>query len=143
MKVSSIESSRGNTPIVSIRRAEATVLRIRHSESLLRSSHSFSPASPPSLFFLRLQSLSPNALTLTLVFFLLFVSLLFFPLFRFRSTSLSLGYFTIRPPADIKLHKQRDAPEELFALQQIFSDCSRATSRRMYGVRVAHYATHY
>lgn len=51
----------------------------------------------------------------------------FFPLpSRFCSTSLFLGYSTIRPPADIKLHKQRDAPKGLFALQQIFSDCSQA-----------------
>lgn len=71
----------------------------------LCSSHSFSSTSSPSLFFFRLQFLSPNALTLTLVFFFLFVSfslllLSFLPsLSLFFSISLSLGVLLHYPTA--------------------------------------------
>lgn len=150
MKVSPIESSRGKTPIVSIRRVvPRQPFPVHDAESLLRCAPRilFRPPRPPSLFFLRLcSSCRPTLLPSPLFSFFFFVSLIslvFFSPFRFCSTSLSLGYSTIRPPVDIKLHKQRGAPEGLFALQQIFSDCSRAVPCRMYGVRVVHYVTHY
>lgn len=139
MEVSPIESSRGNTPIVSIHLAGATVPRARRwKPPTLRFLRSFSTTS--RLFLFPFSARSSCRLTLLpsplFSFFLLFPSFLFFSFFilyvfffLFCSTSLSLGYFTIRPPADIKLHKQRDAPEGLFALLQIFSDCSRAACR--------------
>ena len=99
--------------------------------SYVASSHSLSSASVPSLFFRRLQSCRLTLSTLFSFFlFVSFVSSIFslfvfiWPLSLSLSLSLSHSYSTIRPLVDIKLHKQRDAPEGLFALQQIFSDCS-------------------
>lgn len=100
-----------------------------------------------SLFLLFLPPWLFLSLILLVSFSLfLLLSLSLFTLSLFYSVYLSsLGYSTIQPPADIKLHKQRDAPEGLFALQQIFSDSSRIAGAP-YGVRCtrrACYATHY
>lgn len=148
MKADPIESSRGDTSMASsIRRAVATVPSLYDAESLLRTvsrAFFFVYLASSAVLFSPAHFLSPNALTLNPCFlsslcfprfssssfpspFLFSRSFYFYFIFfsPFRPASLSPGYSTIRPPADIKLHKQRDAPEGLFALQQIFSDCSR------------------